>query len=161
MRLRNISKLWTVYNSPGRGQHAIHTVQYSRVQYSIIQYSSNEVWSLYYILILVGLASSSWKKWPHSHLWEEPFLTTIQLMNVESSSPGEWERRREREGERGEGGRGRREKGRNELRWLKISKNTSTRKVSQCKRQQATFSFKAIFLHFSYTPALYVLHYNA
>ena len=33
--------------------------------------------------------------------------------------------------------------------------------TSQCKRQQATFSFKPVFLHFSYIPALHVLRDHA
>ena len=41
------------------------------------------------------------------------------------------------------------------------SKLSSTRNTSQCKRQQATFSFKPDFLHFSYTPALHVLRDHA
>ena len=41
------------------------------------------------------------------------------------------------------------------------SKLSSTRNTSRCKRQQATFPFKPVFLHFSYTPALYVLRDHA
>ena len=40
---------------------------------------------------------------------------------------------------------------------LSSTKFSSTRSTSQCKGQQATFSLKVIFLHFSYTPALHVL----
>ena len=41
------------------------------------------------------------------------------------------------------------------------SKLSSTRNTSQCKKQQDTFSFKSVFLHFLYTPALHVLHNHA
>ena len=36
------------------------------------------------------------------------------------------------------------------------SRLSSTGNTSQCNRQQATFSFKPVFLHLSYTPVLYV-----
>ena len=35
--------------------------------------------------------------------------------------------------------------------------NSIYKKMIQCKRQQATFSFKPIFLHLSCTPAQYML----
>ena len=42
-----------------------------------------------------------------------------------------------------------------------LSSTISRRNTSQCQRQQATFSFKPVFLHLSYTLALHVFCHHA